>query len=67
MAQAKKLLHDTDVRRQRIAGKSIPDEKFASKKAKNYLTGKTKMIFPFLEAAYFFNYLKIGNQNQKIA
>lgn len=61
------MFEKTDDLRQRIAGKSIPDEKFAAKKASNYVNGKSKMSFGFLEAAYYFNYLKIGNNNQNIA
>ena len=65
--KAKELLNSVEGLRQKIGGKSIPDEKFAGKKALNYSNGKTKMIFGFLEAAYWFNYLKVGNKNQNIA
>ena len=50
-----------------MAGKSIPDEKFGAKKAKKFLSGKSKMLFGFLEAAYFFNYLKIGTNNNEVS
>ena len=65
--KAKELLNSVEGLRQKIGGKSIPDEKFAGKKALNYSNGKTKMTFGFLEAAYWFNYLKVGNKNQNIA
>lgn len=65
--KAKELLNSVEGLRQKIGGKSIPDEKFAGKKALNYSNGKTKMIFGFLEAAYWFNYLKVGNKNPNIA
>ena len=53
--------------RQKIGGKSIPDEKFAARKASNYVKGASTMPFGFMEAAYWFNYLKIGNGNRKHA
>ena len=53
--------------RQKIAGKSIPDEKFVARKAKGLLSGSSSMVFGFLELAYFFNYTKMGNFNTEIA
>ena len=53
--------------RQKIGGKSIPDEKFAGKKAMNYAKGISKMPFAFMEAAYWFNYLKVGNGDRRHA
>jgi len=50
-----------------VAGKSIPDEKFGAKKATIFLAGKSDLKFGFIEAAYYFNYLKIGNCNSEIA
>ena len=65
--RATKLFEKTDELRQRIAGKSIPDEKFAAKKAGSFTSGRSRLTFGFLEAAYYFNYLKVGSQNEKIA
>lgn len=59
--KAADLLQTVDSLRQKIGGKSIPDEKFVAKKAANCVNGTSKMVFGFLEAAYFFNYLKVGN------
>ena len=44
----------------RIAGKSIPDEKFCSIRADMFLRGESSNMLNFLEAAYFFNYLKVS-------
>ena len=49
-----------------MAGKSIPDEKYVSRKASAFVDGKSKLDFGFLELAYFFNYTKTGNFNPKI-
>ena len=49
-----------------MAGKSIPDEKYVSRKATAFVDGKSKLAFGFLELAYFFNYTKTGNFNAKI-
>jgi len=67
VSEASKLLGTIEGLRQKIAGKSIPDEKFVAKKAKAYVAGTSKMPFGFLELAYFFNYTKMGNFNSKIA
>ena len=64
---ATKLFEKIEGLRQKIAGKSIPDEKFVARKAKGYLNGSSKLSFGFLELAYFFNYTKMGNENRKIA
>ena len=66
-AKGKELLTNVESLRQKIGGKSIPDEKFAARKAANYVKGVSKMPFGFMEAAYWFNYLKIGNGNQQHA
>ena len=65
--KGKELLTKVESLRQKIGGKSIPDEKFAARKAANYVKGVSTMPFGFMEAAYWFNYLKIGNDNQKHA
>ena len=67
IVRATKIFYETDRLRQKIAGKSIPDEKFASKKAASFLSGQSTLVFGFLEAAYYFNYLKMGNFNEEVA
>ena len=45
----------------RIAGKSIPDEKFCGVRAEAFLNGESNFELSFLEAAYVFNYLKVSS------
>ncbi|KAN0080427.1 Protein of unknown function (DUF3808) domain containing protein [Tylopilus felleus] len=51
---AAKLMEKVSGLRQRIAGKSIPLEKFAARKARKYLAQKNRLILPALELAYVF-------------
>ncbi|KAH0834300.1 hypothetical protein J3R83DRAFT_11675 [Lanmaoa asiatica] len=51
---AAKLMQTVSGLRQRIAGKSIPLEKFAARKARKYLAQKNRLILPALELAYVF-------------
>ena len=66
-AEGKALMSKVEGLRKKIAGKSIPDEKFAAKKAQQFLNNETTLALAIPEAAYVFNYLKIGNVNPKIA
>ena len=61
------LMEKIDGLRQKIAGKSIPDEKFVARKAKRLVSGASTLPFGFLELAYFFNYTKMGNFNKEIS
>ena len=61
--EAHDLLEGIEGARKRIAGKSVPDEKFCARKAAQYLEGKTNFELAFYEAAYIFNYLKVSFQN----
>jgi tetratricopeptide (TPR) repeat protein len=65
--EALDLLEGIEGARKRIAGKSVPDEKFCARKAAQYLEGKTNFELAFYEAAYIFNYLKITNANAERA
>jgi len=65
--EARDLLEGIEGNRKRIAGKSVPDEKFCSRKAQQFLDGKTNFELAFYEAAYIFNYLKITNENSERA
>ncbi|KIJ64163.1 hypothetical protein HYDPIDRAFT_112092 [Hydnomerulius pinastri MD-312] len=53
-AAAAKLMEKVSGLRQRIAGKSIPVEKFAARKARKYLSQKNRLLLPALELAYVF-------------
>ncbi|KAF8837528.1 hypothetical protein BDN67DRAFT_1013812 [Paxillus ammoniavirescens] len=53
-ASAAKLMEKVSGLRQRIAGKSIPVEKFAARKARKYLAQKNHLLLPALELAYIF-------------
>ena len=66
-AEGKALMSKVEGLRKKIAGKSIPDEKFAAKKAQQFLNNETTLALAIPEAAYVFNYLKVGNVNPKIA
>ncbi|KAG2117585.1 hypothetical protein DEU56DRAFT_761371 [Suillus clintonianus] len=54
-AQAKKLMERVQGLRQKIAGKSIPVEKFVARKARRYLSQSDKLLLPALELAYVFH------------
>ncbi|KAG2137023.1 hypothetical protein DEU56DRAFT_736904 [Suillus clintonianus] len=54
-AQAKKLMERVQGLRQKIAGKSIPVEKFVARKARKYLSQSDKLLLPALELAYVFH------------
>lgn len=56
-----KLMQDVPVYKQRIAGKSLPMEKFAVKRADRYLqTGK--LAVPAIELMYLWNLFKITSK-----
>ena len=61
------LLKTVEGLRKKVVGKSIPDEKYVSQKATLFLENKSKLALAIPEAAYVFNYLKMGNNNEKIA
>lgn len=65
--EAKTLLQTVDSLRKKVVGKSIPDEKFAAKKAQMYIDQESSLSLAIPEAAYVFNYLKIGNVSEKTA
>ena len=65
--EARTLLSTVDSLRKKVVGKSIPDEKFVSQKAKQFLSNESSLSLSIPEAAYVFNYLKVGNSSEKIA
>lgn len=54
VAEAKRLMGLVPTLRQRIAGKSIPLEKFVARKARKFLDQGNRLILPALELAYIF-------------
>ncbi|KAF7799194.1 hypothetical protein EIP86_010425 [Pleurotus ostreatoroseus] len=52
--EAGKLLQQVEGLRQRIAGKSIPLEKFVARKARKFESQGHRLALPILEFAYFF-------------
>lgn len=54
-AEAKKLMECVQGLRQKIAGKSIPVEKFVARKARKYLAQSDTLLLPALELAYVFH------------
>ncbi|KAG1827902.1 hypothetical protein EV424DRAFT_1318995 [Suillus variegatus] len=54
-AEAKKLMERVQGLRQKIAGKSIPIEKFVARKARKYLAQSDTLLLPALELAYVFH------------
>ncbi|KAG2110020.1 hypothetical protein BD769DRAFT_1365263 [Suillus cothurnatus] len=54
-AEARKLMERVQGLRQKIAGKSIPVEKFVARKARKYLAQSDRLVLPALELAYVFH------------
>lgn len=53
------LMRNVPKWKQRIAGKSLPMEKFAIKKSERYLNQNNHLVLPALELLYIWNYFKI--------
>lgn len=61
-----KLMQDVPVYKQRIAGKSLPMEKFAVRRAERYFqTGK--LVLPAIELMYLWNLFKITSKKFTLA
>ncbi|KAG2087614.1 uncharacterized protein F5147DRAFT_748515 [Suillus discolor] len=54
-AEVKKRMERVQGLRQKIAGKSIPIEKFVARKARKYLAQSDTLLLPALELAYVFH------------
>jgi tetratricopeptide (TPR) repeat protein len=52
--------------KQRIAGKSLPMEKFAIKKAERYTNQDNHLVLPALELLYIWNYFKIISKKMEL-
>lgn len=53
--------------KQRIAGKSLPMEKFACKKSERYFNQGNKLVLPVLELMFLWNLFKVLNKNGVLA
>jgi tetratricopeptide (TPR) repeat protein len=54
--EAAKLFHDVPGKMQRIAGKSIPMEKYCARKAKKFI-GQDRLLLPAIEFSYIYHCL----------
>ncbi|XP_066247193.1 tetratricopeptide repeat protein 39B-like isoform X1 [Euwallacea similis] len=58
------LMRDLPKYKQRIAGKSLPMEKFAIKKAERFFSQKKRLLIPVIELMFLWNLLKIMKNYQ---
>lgn len=61
------LMHDVPRYKQRIAGKSLPMEKFACKRAERYFLTGGKLVVPAIELMYLWNLFKITGKHFHLA
>ncbi|XP_019874588.1 tetratricopeptide repeat protein 39B isoform X1 [Aethina tumida] len=66
LEEVDKLMKDVPKYKQRIAGKSLPMEKFAVKKSERYFAQNKTLILPVLELMFLWNLFKIL-KNFKVA
>lgn len=52
--------------KQRIAGKSLPMEKFVIKKAERYFAQKKNLVVPMFELMYMWNLFRIIGKRQDL-
>jgi len=65
--EVQKLMKDVPKYKQRIAGKSLPMEKFACKKAERYFNQKENLILPVVEMMFLWNLFKVLKKNFQLA
>lgn len=61
------LMREVPIYKQRIAGKSLPMEKFACKKAERYFAQNHSLTVPALELMYVWNLFKILGKKFQLA
>lgn len=61
------IFRDVPKYKQRIAGKSLPMEKFAIKKAERYFAQNETLILPVIELMFLWNLFKLLKKNFKMA
>ncbi|XP_012534920.1 tetratricopeptide repeat protein 39B [Monomorium pharaonis] len=60
------LMTQVPIYKQRIAGKSLPMEKFVIKKAERYFAQKKNLILPVFELMYVWNFFRIIGKRQDV-
>lgn len=63
-SQVDQLMTQVPTHKQRIAGKSLPMEKFVIKKTERYFAQKKKLVLPVFELMYVWNLFKIVGKNE---
>ncbi|XP_054091583.1 tetratricopeptide repeat protein 39B-like isoform X3 [Zeugodacus cucurbitae] len=61
------LMHDTPKYKQRIAGKSLPMEKFICKKVARYFAQNHYLCLPAVELMFVWNAFKVLSKNYQLA
>lgn len=61
------LMRDLPLYKQRIAGKSLPMEKFAIKKSERYFSQDKQLLLPAIELMYVWNLFKILGKHYHLA
>ncbi|XP_065349892.1 tetratricopeptide repeat protein 39B-like isoform X2 [Cloeon dipterum] len=65
--EIEKLIQDAPKYKQRIAGKSLPMEKFIVKKSERYFKQKKHLVLPAIELLYLWNLFRILGKDWKFA
>lgn len=66
-ATIERLMNDVPKYKQRIAGKSLPMEKFAVKKTERFFSQNKTLVLPVIELMFLWNMFKIAKKNFNIA
>lgn len=64
--QIDNLMMQAPTYKQRIAGKSLPMEKFMIKKTERYFAQKKNLVLPIFELMYVWNFFKIIGKRQDL-
>lgn len=67
MATVENLMREAPQYKQRIAGKSLPMEKFTIKKTERFFAQKNRLILPAIELMYLWNCFKILGKRFQLA
>lgn len=66
-ATIERLMNDVPKYKQRIAGKSLPMEKFAVKKTERFFSQNKTLVLPVIELMFLWNMFKIAKKNFNLA